>query len=153
MNDMLGAWTMVADCTVGPSDRTPASLSFITTSHTHIQPLPLTPRAGGILTNKRNGERAVEESGFRYTIIRPCALTEEASNMPLQLDKGDTIKGKISRDDVVLLVAEALTNEAAANLTFEVKSTVPFSQQWTEEDAKAAPARDLGALLREVKAK
>lgn len=108
---------------------------------------------GGILTNKRNGERAVEESSFRYTIIRPCALTEEASNMPLVLDRGDTIKGKISRDDVALLVAEALTNEAAANLTFEVKSSVPFSQQWTEEDAKAAPPRDLGALIREVKAK
>lgn len=108
---------------------------------------------GGILTNKRKGERAVEESSFRYTIIRPCALTEEASNMPLVLDKGDTIKGKISRDDVALLVAEALTNEAAANLTFEVKSSVPFSQQWTEEDAKAAPPRDLGALLREVKAR
>jgi len=95
----------------------------------------------------------VEESGFKYTIIRPCALTEEATNMPLLLDKGDTIKGKVSRDDLALLVAEVLTNEAASDLTFEIKSTVPFSQQWTEEDAKAAPPRDLGALLREVKAK
>ena len=54
---------------------------------------------------------------------------------------------------MALLVAEALTNEDAANLTFEVKSTVPFSQQWTEADAQSAPARDLGALLREVKGK
>ena len=108
---------------------------------------------GGILTYKLKGEDEIRESGLPYTIIRPCALTEEAPNMPLLVDVGDTIKGKVSRDDVARLAVAALACPDASDLTFEVKSTIPFSQPWTEEDAAKVPLTDMTKVFAEVKGK
>ena len=55
---------------------------------------------GGILTWKLRGEDAVRASGIPYTIIRPCALTEEAGGKALIFEQGDNIKGKVSREDI-----------------------------------------------------
>lgn len=108
---------------------------------------------GGILTYKLKGEDAIRASGLPYTIIRPCALTEEAANMPLLLDTGDTIKGKVSRNDVARLAVSALVTPDATDLTFEVKSTVPFSQPWGDEDAAKAGTTAYEALFTQVKGK
>jgi uncharacterized protein YbjT (DUF2867 family) len=78
---------------------------------------------GGILTWKLKGENALKESGLNYTIIRPCALTENAPDQPLILEQGDNIKGQVSRDNIAQLCVKALENPDATNKTFEVKET------------------------------
>ncbi|CAI5982965.1 unnamed protein product [Closterium sp. NIES-65] len=86
---------------------------------------------GGILTWKLRGEDLVHASGLPFTVVRPCALTEEPVGAPLLFDQGDNITGKIGRAEVARICVEALSSPAAANKTFEVKSTVPFSEPFT----------------------
>lgn len=81
----------------------------------------LNDQLGGILTWKLKGEDSLRESGIPYTIIRPCALTEEAGGKEFIFEQGDNIKGKISREDVAKLCVEALQQTKASNVTFEVK--------------------------------
>ncbi|NET61344.1 MAG: NAD(P)H-binding protein [Symploca sp. SIO2E6] len=76
---------------------------------------------GGILTWKLRGEEAVRESGVPYTIIRPCALTEESGGKALVFEQGDNIRGKVSREDIAQLCLQLLEQPQACNLTFEVK--------------------------------
>lgn len=76
---------------------------------------------GGILTWKLRGEDAVRESGLAYTIIRPCALTEEVGGKALVFDQGDNIRGKVSRDDIAELCLQTLEQPKACHVTFEVK--------------------------------
>ena len=76
---------------------------------------------GGILTWKLRGEDAVRESGLHYTIIRPCALTEEAGGKALIFEQGDNIRGKVSREDIADLCVQVLEQPKACNVTFEVK--------------------------------
>lgn len=52
------------------------------------------------------------------------------------------VQGKIGRDDLASLCVHLLESSAARNKTFEVKSTVPFSEPWTEEQSAAAGPRD-----------
>jgi len=82
----------------------------------------LNDQLGGILTWKLKGEDSVRESGVPYTIIRPCALTEEAGVQALVFDQGDNIKGKVSRDSVAELCIQAIAQPKACNVTFEVKA-------------------------------
>ncbi len=79
---------------------------------------------GGILTWKLRGEDAVRESGIPYTIIRPCALTEEPGGQALVFEQGDNIRGKVSREDIAELCIQALEQPKACNVTFEVKEEV-----------------------------
>jgi uncharacterized protein YbjT (DUF2867 family) len=81
----------------------------------------LNEQLGGILTWKLKGEDSLRESGIPYTIIRPCALTEEAGGKELIFEQGDNIRGKISREDVAQLCVEALQKPQLCNVTFEVK--------------------------------
>ena len=81
----------------------------------------LNDQLGGILTWKLKGEDNLRESVIPYTIIRPCALTEEPGGKELIFDQGDNIRGKISREDVAQLCVEALQQTKACNVTFEVK--------------------------------
>jgi uncharacterized protein YbjT (DUF2867 family) len=75
---------------------------------------------GGILTWKLRGEEAVRQSSIPYTIIRPCALTEEPGGQTLLFDQGDNLKGKVSREDIAELCVAALKIPQAANVTVEV---------------------------------
>lgn len=81
----------------------------------------LNDELGGILTWKLKGEDSLRESGIAYTIIRPCALTEEAGGKELIFEQGDNIRGKISREDVAELCVRSLQLSKACNVTFEVK--------------------------------
>lgn len=77
---------------------------------------------GGILTWKLKGEDAVRSSGLVYTVIRPCAMTEEPGGKALIFDRGDNIKGRVSRDDIAELCVRVLAEPEASNVTFEVKA-------------------------------
>ncbi len=83
----------------------------------------LNDQLGGILTWKLRGEEVVRQSRIPYTIIRPCALTEEAGGKALIFDQGDNIKGKVSREDVAELCVYSLEQPKACNVTFEVKES------------------------------
>ncbi|MGB7443185.1 MAG: CIA30 family protein [Coleofasciculaceae cyanobacterium] len=83
---------------------------------------------GGILTWKLRGEDAVRESGVPYTIIRPCALTEETGGKALVFEQGDNIRGKVSREDIAKLCLQVLEQPQACNLTFEVKEDTDSSR-------------------------
>ena len=82
----------------------------------------LNDQLGGILTWKLKGEDSLRASGIPYTIIRPCALTEETGGKELIFEQGDNIRGKISRDDVAELCVRSLQQSDAHNITLEVKS-------------------------------
>ena len=101
---------------------------------------------GGILTYKLAGEDAVRSARFPAAIIRPTALTEEPAGMPIEVGQGDMLKGKVSREDVADLVVALLDCPAGAGLTFEVKSTVPFSQPWTGPEPGTPPTDWCGLL-------
>ncbi|MEQ8384877.1 MAG: CIA30 family protein [Coleofasciculus sp. A1-SPW-01] len=85
---------------------------------------------GGILTWKLRGEEAVRESGIPYTIIRPCALTEEPGGKGLAFEQGDNIRGKVSREDIAELCIQALEQSQACNVTFEVKEAETSFPNW-----------------------
>lgn len=76
---------------------------------------------GGILTWKLRGEDSIRESKIPYTIVRPCALTEEPGGKVLIFEQGDNIRGKVSREDIAELCLQALEQPKACNVTFEVK--------------------------------
>ncbi|AFY35243.1 CIA30 family protein [Calothrix sp. PCC 7507] len=82
----------------------------------------LNDQLGGILTWKLQGEDSLRASEIPYTIIRPCALTEESGGKELILEQGDNIRGKVSREDVAEICVQALQQPEASNLTFEVKA-------------------------------
>ena len=69
------------------------------------------------------GEDAIRTSGIPYTIIRPCALTEESGSKALSFEQGDNITGKVSREDIAQLCVRALEATNACNITFEVKES------------------------------
>ncbi|MBD2481637.1 CIA30 family protein [Planktothrix sp. FACHB-1365] len=94
----------------------------------------LNEQLGGILTWKLRGEEVIRSSGIPYTIIRPCALTEQPGGSVLKFAQGDTIKGQVSRDDMAELCIQALTQPKACNTTFEVKAEQDSqtSNNWDE---------------------
>jgi len=75
---------------------------------------------GGILTWKLAGENVIRDSGLTYTIIRPCALTEETAPQLLQFAQGDTIKGQVGRQAIAQLCVDVLNLGEAGQKTFEV---------------------------------
>lgn len=83
----------------------------------------LNDQLGGILTWKLKGEDSLRASGIPYTIIRPCALTEETGGKELIFEQGDNIRGKISRDDVAEICVRSLQQSDAHNITLEVKAS------------------------------
>jgi uncharacterized protein YbjT (DUF2867 family) len=87
---------------------------------------------GGILTWKLRGEDALRASGITYTIIRPCALTEEPGGQALVFEQGDNIRGKVSREDIAELCIQLLERPKACNVTFEVKEaeSANASRDW-----------------------
>ena len=94
----------------------------------------LNDQLGGILTWKLKGEDSLRNSQIPYTIIRPCALTEEPGGKDLIFEQGDNIRGRISREDVAQICIESLQQTKARNVTFEVKEGVnnAVSFNWKE---------------------
>ncbi|XP_020424695.1 uncharacterized protein LOC18770439 [Prunus persica] len=103
-----------------------------------------------ILTFKLKEEDLIRESGIPYTIVRPCALTEEPAGANLIFDQGDNITGKISREEVAHICVGALESYASGE-TFEVKSVVPFSEPFTVDPQNPPPDKDYNVYFKTLK--
>ncbi|KAL1560352.1 protein HIGH CHLOROPHYLL FLUORESCENCE PHENOTYPE 173, chloroplastic [Salvia divinorum] len=106
---------------------------------------------GFILTYKLKGEDLIRESGIPYTIVRPCALTEEPAGADLIFDQGDDITGKISREEVAKICIAALKSPYACDKTFEVKSVIPFSEPYTVDPENPPPEKDYNVYFQTLK--
>ncbi|KAI3966038.1 hypothetical protein MKX01_010995 [Papaver californicum] len=104
-----------------------------------------------ILTFKLKGEDLIRESGIPYTIVRPCALTEEPAGADLIFEQGDNITGKISREEVARICVAALESPYACDKTFEVKSVVPFSEPFTVDPENPPPEKDYDVYFKTLK--
>ncbi|KAM5587899.1 protein HIGH CHLOROPHYLL FLUORESCENCE PHENOTYPE 173, chloroplastic [Rosa sericea] len=104
-----------------------------------------------ILTFKLKGEDLIRESGIPYTIVRPCALTEEPAGADLIFDQGDNITGKISREEVAQICVAALESPYATGKTFEVKSVIPFSEPFTVDPENPPPEKDYDVYFKTLK--
>ncbi|KAL8468285.1 hypothetical protein ACS0TY_031504 [Phlomoides rotata] len=104
-----------------------------------------------ILTYKLKGEDLIRESGIPYTIVRPCALTEEPAGADLIFEQGDNITGKISRDEVARISIAALESPYACDKTFEVKSVIPFSEPFTVDPENPPPEKDYNVYFQKLK--
>ncbi|XP_042398454.1 protein HIGH CHLOROPHYLL FLUORESCENCE PHENOTYPE 173, chloroplastic-like [Zingiber officinale] len=104
-----------------------------------------------ILTYKLKGEDLIRESGIPYTIVRPCALTEEPAGADLIFDQGDNITGKISREEIARICIAALGSQYACGKTFEVKSTVPFSEPYVIDPENPPPDKDYDEYFKNLK--
>ncbi|KAG5562021.1 hypothetical protein RHGRI_004905 [Rhododendron griersonianum] len=111
----------------------------------------LNKELGFILTFKLKGEDLIRESGIPYTIVRPCALTEEPAGADLIFDQGDNITGKISREEVARICVAALESPYACDKTFEVKSVVPFSDPFTVDPENPPPEKDYDVYFKTLK--
>ncbi|KAI8567979.1 hypothetical protein RHMOL_Rhmol02G0163600 [Rhododendron molle] len=111
----------------------------------------LNKELGFILTFKLKGEDLIRESGIPYTIVRPCALTEEPAGADLIFDQGDNITGKISREEVARICVAALESPYACDKTFEVKSVVPFSEPFTVDPENPLPEKDYDVYFSTLK--
>ncbi|KAL2524271.1 NAD(P)-binding Rossmann-fold superfamily protein [Abeliophyllum distichum] len=111
----------------------------------------LNKELGFILTFKLKGEDVIRESGIPYTIIRPCALTEEPAGADLIFDQGDNITGKISREEVARICIAALESSYACDKTFEVKSVIPFSEPYTVDPKNPPPEKDYNVYFKTLK--
>ncbi|KAI3936229.1 hypothetical protein MKW98_026409 [Papaver atlanticum] len=104
-----------------------------------------------ILTFKLKGEDLIRESGIPYTIVRPCALTEEPAGADLIFEQGDNITGKISREEVARICVAALESPYACDKTFEVKSVIPFSEPFTVDPENPPPEKDYDVYFKTLK--
>ncbi|KAI7758005.1 hypothetical protein M8C21_018726 [Ambrosia artemisiifolia] len=111
----------------------------------------LNKELGSILTFKLKGEDLIRESGIPYTIVRPCALTEEPAGADLIFDQGDNITGKISREEVAKICVAALESPDACDKTFEVKCVLPFSEQYTVDPENPPPEKDYNEYFKTLK--
>ncbi|CAK9152633.1 unnamed protein product [Ilex paraguariensis] len=102
----------------------------------------LNKELGFILTFKLKGEDLIRESGIPYTIVRPCALTEEPAGADLIFEQGDNITGKISREEIARICVAALESPYACGKTLEVKSVIPFSEPYTVDPENPPPEKD-----------
>ncbi|KAK9268198.1 hypothetical protein L1049_010641 [Liquidambar formosana] len=111
----------------------------------------LNKELGFILTYKLKGEDLIRESGIPYTIVRPCALTEEPAGADLIFDQGDNITGKISREEIARICVAALESPYACDKTFEVKSVIPFSEPFTVDPENPPPEKDYNLYFKNLK--
>jgi uncharacterized protein YbjT (DUF2867 family) len=67
---------------------------------------------------KAKADKYLEESGLDYTIIRPGRLTDDPGTGKVTLDGGGS--GSVPRDDVALVLAEALTADNTIGKAFDL---------------------------------
>ena len=70
-----------------------------------------------------------------------------STHWPLPPHPPCLMQGKISRDEIAELCCAVLSAPQALNTTFEIKSTVPFSQPWTLDPSAPPAPRDWAAFL------
>eukprot|EP00775_Hariotina_reticulata_P006495 gene6495-6723_t len=92
---------------------------------------------GGVLNYKYEAECVVRASGLPYTVIRCTGLDDRGNEGPalLEADQGDTISGKVSRDEAADTVLAVLASPEAAYKTFELRRS-------EAADAQGKPMND-----------
>ena len=85
-----------------------------------------------ILNWKFKGEQALRASGVPYTVVRPGGLINTPANeFSVVFSQGDTLAGRISREDIALICIAALQAPDALNKTFETSnSDEPGENDW-----------------------
>lgn len=86
---------------------------------------PFNKATRGALGWRFKGEEYLRASGLSYTIVRPGGLVNEpAGQKGLRLEQGDNwrplLRSTLSRDDLALVLIEALRQPGARNATFEL---------------------------------
>ena len=72
-----------------------------------------------ILDVKRMGEQALRKTGCKYSIVRPCGLTENWSAGRPIISQGDVAVGRTTRPDVAKFLVSVLKEPKAVSKTFE----------------------------------
>lgn len=75
---------------------------------------------GPVIEAKTRAERAIRESGMRYTVFRPGLLVSYGPGVSRVAEAGTGLWGAVTRGEVARLIAAAPFTPAAANRTFEV---------------------------------
>jgi uncharacterized protein YbjT (DUF2867 family)/predicted small secreted protein len=86
---------------------------------------PFNKATKGALGWRFKGEEYLRASGLTYTIVRPGGLVNDpAGRKGLRLEQGDVwrplLRSTLSRDDLALVLIEALRQPGARNVTFEL---------------------------------
>lgn len=125
----------------------------------------------GILNWKYKGEEALRLSGLPYSVIRATGLVTSpavdsnsttsnalfAAVRRLEAHQGDTIAGRITRDELANLVAAALESPHSQGTTFEVRrdetesgklSSPSEPNNWVLSAEKKEPEQDWDILFR-----
>ncbi|EAQ50359.1 SDR family oxidoreductase [Leeuwenhoekiella blandensis] len=71
------------------------------------------------LEAKRNADNFLKNSGLKYTIVRPGALTNETGTRKIEAAL-DVERGEVTRDDVAYTLVHVLNDDVAQNATFEM---------------------------------
>jgi uncharacterized protein YbjT (DUF2867 family) len=69
---------------------------------------------------KADADKFVAESGLDYTIVRPGRLTDDPGTGKVDLGDGPGGTGSVTRDDVALVIAEALTADNSIGKSFDL---------------------------------
>jgi uncharacterized protein YbjT (DUF2867 family) len=69
---------------------------------------------------KAAADKAVVESGLDYTIVRPGRLTDDPGTGSVELAESLSRSGEVTRDDVALVLAEALTADNTIGKSFDL---------------------------------
>ncbi len=106
---------------------------------------PFNKATKGALGWRLKGEEYLRASGLSYTIVRPGGLVNTpAGELGLRFEQGDQwrplLRSTLSRDDLALVLIEALRNPAARRKTFELVNdpAVPPGT-WREAFAGLSP--------------
>ncbi len=76
---------------------------------------------GEYLRAKAAADRAVEESGLRYTVVRPGGLTDDPGTGKVQVGEG-LERGQVPRADVAAVLHACLEVPSTINRTFDLVS-------------------------------
>ena len=93
-----------------------------------------------VLYWKKQAEEYLQESGLKYTIVRPGGLKNEESTQPILMSSADTLfDGSISRTKVAQVCVESLDRTEAANKIVEIISKPDaLDLSWPELFAKVS---------------
>lgn len=109
---------------------------------------PFNKATKGALSWRFKGEEYLRASGVDYTIVRPAGLVNEpAGQKGLRLEQGDNwrpvLRSTLSRDDLALVLIEALRQPAARSTTFELRNDASIPPGvWRQAFATLKPDAD-----------
>ncbi|MEO8225566.1 MAG: SDR family oxidoreductase, partial [Gammaproteobacteria bacterium] len=106
---------------------------------------PFNKATKGALGWRYKGELYLRASGLDYTIVRPGGLVNEpAGQKGLRLEQGDAwrplVRSTLSRDDLALVLIEALRQPGARRATFELVNDAGLPPgSWRDRFATLVP--------------